>query len=132
MIRGMTTFVRYTAGAVAILLTAAGCGVACPLGVEPGLAVEVFDAVTNAPLAGEAVGLVYVSDKKVDTLETFEPIATARVLVSRGTGAGRYTVRITRTGYAPWEQRDVVVRRAGGDCGGVRTADLQAALQPLP
>ena len=119
-------------GVAAVLFAFTGCGVACPLGVEAGLEVEVFDAVTNAPLAGGAVGRIFVGETVVDTLVTFEPAETARVLVSRATGAGTYTVRITREGYTPWEQRNVVVRQAGGDCGGVRTRQLQAALQPLP
>jgi hypothetical protein len=53
------------------------------------------------------------------------------MLIAMRVGAGRYTVRITREGYTPWEQADVIVRRVGGECGGVRTRELQAALQPL-
>ena len=93
---------------------------------------EVFDALTNAPLAAEAVGRVYAGETVVDSLEVAgPPAADARRLVAMRVGAGRYTVRITREGYVPWEQADVIVRHPGGDCGGLRTRELQAALQPL-
>ena len=131
MIRGLMRTMQAMAGALVILLSAGGCGVACPLSVEPGLEVEVFDAETNAPLAAGALGLVYAGETVVDTLRPYDPVESARVLVAHRAGAGRYTVRITHEGYVPWEQADVIVRRAGGDCGGLRTRELQAALEPL-
>lgn len=131
MIRVVRRGMRVMAVALVVPLAAGACGVACPLSVEPGLAVEVFDAATNAPLAGGALGLVYSGGTVIDTLQSYEPAGTARTLVSSRVGTGRYTIRITHEGYTPWEQTDVVVRRSSGDCGGLRTSVLQAALAPL-
>lgn len=77
-----------------------------------GLEVEVFHAEINAPLAAGALGLVYAGETVVDTFRAYEPAESARILVAHRAGAGRYTVRITHQGYAPWEQADVIVRRA--------------------
>lgn len=112
MNRELTRMVQAMACALVILLSAGGCGVACPLGVEPGLEVEVFDAGTNAPLAAGALALVYAGEAVVDTLRAYEPAESARILVAHRTGAGRYTARIAHEGYAPWQQADVIVRRA--------------------
>jgi hypothetical protein len=117
-------------GALAILilgitLTAgSGCG-ACTLSVEPGIVVEIRDAVDGAPIAATASGSVTEGSFQ-DSLHLYDaPLRRAGAYEREGT----YTVRVLHPGYVPWERSRVRVRDTG--CS-VATVTLQADLQRAP
>ena len=116
--------------ALAILILAmtlpgySGCA-ACPLSVEPGIIVEIRDAVDGGPIAATASGSVTEGSFQ-DSLHLYDaPLRRAGVYEREGL----YTVRVLHPGYVPWEQTRVRVRDTG--CG-VATVTLEADLQRAP
>jgi hypothetical protein len=101
----------------------AGCDVgACSLSVEPGVIVEIRDAVDGAPIAATASGSVAEGSFQ-DSLRLYDGTLTRAGADER---EGTYTVRVLHAGYVPWERTRVRVRDTG--CH-VDTVTLQAHLQ---
>ena len=116
--------------AVAILLVStalAGCSdwAGCTTSVEPGIVVEIRDAVDGTPIAATASGRV-IEGSFQDSLRLYDGSLTRAGADER---EGTYTVRVLHTGYAAWEQTGVRVRDTG--CH-VDTVTLQANLQRTP
>ena len=115
-------------------IAVSGCTELCPLSVSSAIVIDVRDAITGLPLAAASQAIVRRESDgiAVDTLRSYAPPedTTASELASTRIGAGRYRVIITRAGYLPWERQNVEVRDVPGDCGGVRTVQLRAALLP--
>lgn len=126
---------RRTATRIALLLFALaslGCRLgpeSCDTGVEPAIDVVIADALTGAPLANNAAGLVEAGTF-VDSLRPYRDNGTGQ-LISRATTRtppGTYNVRVTHDGYEPWVLANVRVR--AGACG-METRVLTAELQPV-
>ena len=124
---------RMTTRLVLLLaLASSGCHLGpetCDTGVEPAIDVVITDALTGAPLANDAVGLVEAGTF-VDSLQPNRGDGSGQ-LISRATTRtppGTYTVRVTHEGYEPWVVANVRVR--AGSCG-IETRLLTAELQPL-
>jgi hypothetical protein len=102
-------------------------GELCDTSIPPAIEVVILDAVTNAPRAEDAVGIVQAGTF-VDTLRPARSDGTH--LLSRATtqtGPGTYDVLITHEGYEPWSLANV--RVGTGRCG-METHALTAELQP--
>ena len=119
-------------GLLLFALAASGCRLGpetCDTGIEPAIDVAITDALTGAPLANDAVGLVEAGTF-VDSLQPHRGDGSGQ-LISRATTRtppGSYTVRIMHDGYEPWVLANVRVR--AGSCG-PETQLLTAQLQPL-
>jgi hypothetical protein len=89
-------------------------GIACTASVEPAIVVEIRDALTNAPLAADARGVVR-DGAFVDSLTPYAyESADPKSLVSRRAAderEGVYAVEIQRTGYATWSSGNLAVGR---------------------
>lgn len=113
-----------------LLLVLSGCdlgGTICDQSVTPGLVVVVLDAATGEPAADGAVGIAR-DGAYVDTLRVFESRdGRATSLAGADERAGRYTVVVQKTGYAPWQQDGLTVRE--GECH-VRQIRVTARLAP--
>ena len=120
---------RFFSG-LALLLVVAGCGATCPLGISPGIIVEIREAGSGRSAASGALGLVFRGTVVADTLRSYgaEYDTSIATLSSQRIGAGRYRVTIERPGFATWTRDNVEVLAARGDCGGVRTTHLRADL----
>lgn len=122
---------RSLAVAVAAAL-ATGCGdqgIACPKILSPGVAVEVRDAFDGATIASGAK-LVAQAGAYADSMSF--PVGQPELNNSHLTGAyqpGVYTLTVTKTGYQPWVQTNVVVTAAR--CG-VNLTTLTALLHAAP
>jgi len=105
----------------------------CPLGVRPGIVIEVRDASNGAPAAGGATARIFRGTTVIDSLTgRFGTQGESELeLVSHATGPGTYRIVIERPGYQTFSQDGVVVRGAGGDCGGNITTRVRAELQPV-
>lgn len=127
--RASSNLIRLVA-AIALPVAVAGCAVDCPLGIQPGIVVEVREAGSGRPAASGALGLVFRGTVVADTLWSYraEYDTSAATLTSRRIGTGRYRVTIERPGFATWTRDNVDVLAARGDCGGVRTTHLRADL----
>lgn len=90
------------------------------------LTVHVQNAATQASLVNGARGAAE-GTTRIDSLAPvlLSPTDTALAIVSLA--AGRYSVRVERAGYQPWEQNNVFIVR--DDCGSVAVA-LTAKLTP--
>jgi hypothetical protein len=97
----------------------------CTLSIEPGVIVEIRDAVDGAPIAAAASGSV-IEGSYQDSLRLHDGSLTRAGADERD---GTYTVQVLHTGYVPWEQTGVRVRDTG--CH-VDTVTLQADLQRAP
>jgi hypothetical protein len=102
-------------------------GSACTAEVVPGIAVAVRDQATGAPAAQDAVGTItsgtYSEHMRLIGSDNGAPL----VLGGADEREGTYTVRITKTGYQPWEQSNV--RVVQGVCH-VITTEILATLVP--
>ena len=122
------TCLRVRALSISIVSMAlAGCSEwgGCTLSVEPGVIVEIRDAVDGAPIAATASGGV-TDGSFQDSLRLYDGSLTRAGADER---EGTYTVRVLHSGYVPWEQTGVRVRDTG--CH-VDTVTLQANLQRTP
>ncbi len=121
------TCLRIHALAMVVLSGAlAGCDLgACTLSVEPGVIVEIRDAVDGTPIAATASGSV-IEGSYQDSLHLYDgPLRRAGAYEREGT----YTVRVLHAGYAPWERTRIRVRDTGCHVDTVMLeADLQRAL----
>ena len=117
-------------GACTFLLLA-GCDFGnpiCPTVADPAVIVEVRNAVTEAPEAENAEG-VLIDGNYIDSLrikeETDEGIPVA--LAGGFERAGTYTVRIDKPGFQTWTREGVDVDE--GECG-PETERLNARIEP--
>jgi hypothetical protein len=117
-----------------VLLAAVACSACrlgpetCDTGIEPAIDVVIIDAVTGAPLAHDATGIVRAGTF-IDSLRPHRGDGTGH-LISRATTQtppGTYDVLVTHDGYEPWRLSNVRVR--AGSCG-AETRVLTAELQP--
>ena len=119
-------------GLLLSVLASSGCRLGpetCDTGIEPAIDVAIMDALTGAPLANDAVGLVEAGTF-VDSLQPHRGDGSGQ-LISRATTRtppGTYTVRVMHEGYEPWVLGNVRVR--AGSCG-LETQLLTAELQRL-
>ena len=89
------------------------------------LTVHVQDAASQASLVDEARGAAHGTGR-VDSLSRVALTAADTALVIGNLPSGRYTIRVERAGYRPWEETAFIVR---DDCGAVAVA-LVAKLTP--
>lgn len=119
-------------GAMVLML---GCDIQlgpCPDWDRNAIEVSVFDSATGLPAALGATGWVqdgsYTDSLVVAGWQVGGDSTTAYRMVAAMERPGRYDVFINKTGYAPWERRNVrVVKRS---CG-VEPAQLNATLISL-
>ena len=104
-----------------------GCSewVGCTTSVEPGVVVEIRDAVDGTPMAATALGSV-IEGSFQDSLRLYDGSLTRAGADER---EGTYTLRVLHPGYVTWEQAGVRVRDRG--CH-VETVTLQANLERAP
>ena len=103
--------------------------VVCPLVLSPGVAVEVRDAFSGATIASGSK-LVAQAGAYADSMSF--PVGQPDLNSAHLTGAyrpGVYTLTVTKTGYQPWVQTNVVVTAAG--CG-TNLTTLTATLHAAP
>jgi hypothetical protein len=110
---------------VSLVLTGCSEWGGCTLSVEPGVIVEIRDAVDATPIAATASGSITEGSFQ-DSLRLYDGSLTRAGADER---EGTYTVRVLRTGYLVWEQTGVHVRDTG--CH-VDTVTLKADLQRAP
>jgi hypothetical protein len=94
------------------------------------VAVDVRDSVTDAPLASEARGAVFLAGTVEDSLrpERLLHLSSDTLLVG-GLTEGLVEVRIEHTGYRGWSATDVQTRLSAGECPQWETQELVARLQ---
>ena len=115
--------------AVALGTGCRGQELVCPLNLSPGVAVEVRDAFSGAPIASGSK-LVAQAGTYADSMSF--PVGQPDLDTAHLTGAyrvGVYTLTVTKTGYQPWVQTNVIVT---GDRCGVNLTDLTATLHAAP
>lgn len=106
-------------------------GYACTADVRPAIEVEILDAVTGAPLAQAATGVVrdgaFADSLRPARFLNYDPAS----MVSRqaaGERPGTYSVEVQRGGYHTWTASNVSVGR--NSCH-VETRTLRANLVPV-
>jgi hypothetical protein len=116
---------------IAAALSGCDAGI-CTTSVEPGVEVEVRDAVTGQYLIPNPRGVVQEGTFQ-DSLEAWSYTADVPPRIISLSGAherpGRYVIQIEAEGYLPWDTARVRVE--DGDCH-VQTVRFIAALQPAP
>lgn len=109
-----------------------GGSASCGLSVEPAVVVEISDAVTGAPLAAVARGVVRDGEYG-DSLRPHQGRGTVPyVLTSRAAAyerAGTYSIEVHAPGHQAWRLHGVRVGRS--ECH-VRTRYLRANLLAIP
>ena len=103
---------------------------ACLLNVEPGVEVEVRDAVSDDFLSVVPLGVVregtYQDSLRIQAT-TFDVPPRVVTLAAADERSGRYTIHLEAEGYQTWDTAGVNV--AEGDCH-VHTARFTARLTP--
>ncbi|HKN68705.1 MAG TPA: carboxypeptidase-like regulatory domain-containing protein [Gemmatimonadaceae bacterium] len=115
--------------AAALIAGCRGQEIVCPLLLSPGVAVEVRDAFSGATIASGAK-LVAQAGSYADSMSF--PAGQPDFNDSHLRGAyqpGVYTLTVTKTGYQPWVQANVIVTAA--QCG-VNLTSLTATLHAAP
>jgi hypothetical protein len=97
------------------------------------VAVDVRDSVTDAPLASEARGAVFLAGILEDSLrhERLLHLSSDTLLVG-GMTEGLVDVRIEHPGYLGWLATGVQTRLSQGECPDWETQELVARLQTAP
>lgn len=126
----MSQVITIVALCAAVMSSACIDGLICTTSVEPGVVVEIRDAVDHAPLAADAAGRIRDAGF-TDSLRAYGVTETGTLLSRAGADEreGTYAVEITHPGYITWEQGGV---RVSGDGCHVKTAQLQAQLVRAP
>jgi hypothetical protein len=117
------------APAVALVTGCKDQEIVCPSILSPGVAVEVRDAFSGATIASGAK-LVAQAGSYADSMSF--PAGQPDLNSAHLTGAyqpGVYTLTVTKTGYQPWIQTNVIV--TAERCG-VSFTSLTATLQAAP
>jgi hypothetical protein len=117
---------------VAAALAAGACtdDLVCTTSIEPGVVVEIRDAVDANPLADHATGTVR-DGTYTDALRPYASTGEG-VLLSRAAAderAGTYVVEVSHPGYITWEQSGVQVTE---NACHVDTVHLVAELERAP
>ena len=99
----------------------------CPAYATTALSVRVEDARTGTRAAKGAVLSFRYAGREPET-HAFE--ADDEIYAVFGE-AGRYDVRVTKSGYRPWEQNHIVRPDLDG-CGHTSPADVVARMEPDP
>ena len=123
----MVTCLREDILVVLISLTLTGCSEwgGCTLSVEPGVIVEIRDALDATPIAATASASV-TDGSFQDSLRLHDGSLTRAGADER---EGTYAVRVLHSGYLVWEQTGVRVRDTGCHVDTVTLkADLERAL----
>jgi hypothetical protein len=113
----------------AALVTGCSQKILCPSILTPGVAVEVRDAFSGATIASGSK-LVAQAGVYADSMSI--PVGRPDLDSSHLAGAyqpGVYTLTVTKTGYQPWIQTNVIV--TAERCG-VSFTSLTATLQAAP
>ena len=114
----------------AVLVTGCwGQELVCPQILTPGVAVEVRDAFDNSTIASGSK-LVAQAGAYADSMSL--PVGQPELNTAHLTGAyqpGTYTLTVTKTGYQPWIQTNVIVTAAR--CG-VNLTTFTALLRAAP
>ena len=104
----------------------------CTQEIRPGLVVEVRDAVTKAPAAAGAVGMIrdgaYEEMLLVEAGAQVPPQEALR-LYGAYERRGTYDLLVEKPGYQAWARTDVVV--TADECH-VQTVRVLADLEPIP
>ena len=115
--------------AAALVTACKGQEIVCPSILTPGVAVEVRDAFSNAPIASGSK-LVAQAGTYADSMSF--PVGQPEFDGAHLTGAyqtGVYTLTVTKTGYQAWVKTNVIVT---GDRCGPNLTNLTATLQAAP
>jgi hypothetical protein len=126
----MSRSILYVALLAAVSSGACTDGMICTTSVEPGIVVEIRDAVDDTPLAADATGRVRDGGFS-DSLHAYGVTATGTLLSRAGADEreGIYLVEVSHPGFVTWEQSGV---RVTGDACHVETVRLQARLVRAP
>jgi len=101
--------------------------IGCSANSVPGLEVTVLDARTRQPLGGYTIRVTGERARPPGAYAESATVRTAGVWHGAGEAPGRYTVRVTRPGYVPWDSADV---RLTADACHVIPVQLRVALTP--
>lgn len=121
-----TIYGRALGLSMAVVTTVAACGhdqVVCPHEL-PVINVRVRDAVTTAPAAAGATGLIESGDFLAELHAQSDGLTLAAILGP----PGGYRVTVQKPAYQDW-QRDIPV---GANVCGTRSVRLDASIQPIP
>ncbi len=114
-----------------------GCGndsgeddLACTLSLEPGIVIEVRDALTEEPLAENAI-VIITNDNYSETLMVYEQegsdLSSAFSVAGAFERPGIYDINLTLSGYVSWSRSGVEVTSGICHVGTVRfTARLES------
>jgi hypothetical protein len=97
------------------------------------VAVDVRDSVTNAPLASQARGAVFLAGALEDSLRSERLLhLSSDTLLVGGMTEGLVEVRVEHAGYLGWTATGVQTRLSAGECPDWETQELVARLQMAP
>lgn len=120
-----------TLASIAMLTGVTGCGflVDCDTGIAPAVIVQIRDAVTGAPAAAGARGIVRDGTYS-DSLYLYQfHEGVPSSLAGADERPGTYTVTLEKSGYETWTASGI--RVADSNCH-VQTVSLTAELTPAP
>ena len=98
------------------------------------ISVEIRDSVTGLPAAYQA-RLILRNGAFTDTLTDFSEAKDSLIALNLAGGMdrpGTYSVRVERSGYAPWTKDGVLVAEGKGDCASIHGVELAVRLQRIP
>jgi hypothetical protein len=118
------------------LATLAGCSdsqVICAPLPPWAVAVDVRDSVTDATLASQARGAVFLAGALEDSLRPDRLVhLSSDTLLVGGMTEGLVEVRVEHDGYLGWTATGVQTSLSEGDCPSWETQELVARLQTAP
>ena len=115
--------------AAALVTACKGQELVCPLILTPGVAVEVLDAFSGAPIASGSK-LVAQAGAYADSMSFPVDPALNNAHLTGADQPGVFTLTVTKTGYQAWVKTNVIV--TGDRCGVNHTTNLTATLQAAP
>jgi hypothetical protein len=84
--------------------------VVCTDSIDPGIEMEVVDAVTNVSLAQDAVAMLTSQDYSEQMVICYvDATGKATTLCGAYERPGTYNIQVTVNGYEPWSQASIVV-----------------------
>lgn len=97
------------------------------------VAVDVRDSVTDASVASQARGAVFLAGTLEDSLRPERlPHLSSDTLLVGGMTEGLVEVRVEHAGYLGWTATGVQTRLSAGQCPDWETQELVARLQTAP
>lgn len=126
---------RYRIFCFGLSLLLAGCGsdndIACTANLVPGIVVEVRDAITDAPLAENAIAVITNANYS-ETLVVYEregpDISSAFSVAGAFERPGIYDINLSLSGYVSWSRSGVKVDSGICHVGTVRFTVLLETL----